>query len=179
MRRKKPAPDAEQEVWDKYNVERKELHQLRTMQWRLNYPERAKTTSREGSVKFRYRHPEKARTAAREGTRKKRAEDPVAARVKGALWNKQWRERHPEEHKMIGLKNLYGISREDYSALILVQNKCCAICRLELKLSIDHCHRTNRVRGLLCKNCNTALGMLKDSPQLLRAAADYLEKWAK
>lgn len=66
----------------------------------------------------------------------------------------------------------------------------CAICRRKgkptigskgrrkdgLQLHIDHCHKTQHFRGLLCMNCNTGVGQFKDNPDLLRAAADYLER---
>jgi hypothetical protein len=44
------------------------------------------------------------------------------------------------------------------------------------KLAVDHCHETGKVRKLLCHNCNRALGLFKDKPDLLRKAADYLEE---
>jgi len=51
----------------------------------------------------------------------------------------------------------------------------CAICRKATRdLCIDHCHVTGRVRGLLCRNCNSALGFCADDPRLLRAALAYL-----
>jgi 5-methylcytosine-specific restriction endonuclease McrA len=61
----------------------------------------------------------------------------------------------------------YGISSEDYEKKLLMQNGCCAICKLhESKLNktfhIDHDHKSNSVRGILCSNCNVALGMFKD-----------------
>ncbi len=44
------------------------------------------------------------------------------------------------------------------------------------RLVIDHCHSTGAIRGLLCSNCNTAIGLLSDNPEIIRKAADYLEK---
>lgn len=74
----------------------------------------------------------------------------------------------------------YGITPEDWDNLYKKQGGRCAICgihqsELKRKLYIDHCHKTNVVRGLLCNNCNRALGELQESPELLRKAADYLE----
>lgn len=45
-----------------------------------------------------------------------------------------------------------------------------------MKLVVDHCHDTGKIRGLLCHNCNRALGLLKDSVHTLESAIDYLEK---
>ena len=74
----------------------------------------------------------------------------------------------------------YGITLNDYNNLFAKQNGCCAICnkhQIEFKqnLSLDHCHKTNNIRGLLCKNCNSGLGKFKDSCSLLNEAKSYLE----
>jgi hypothetical protein len=59
------------------------------------------------------------------------------------------------------------------------QNGVCAICHGNCTtwkaLSVDHDHRTGKVRGLLCQTCNTGIGALDDSPDLLRRALEYLE----
>jgi hypothetical protein len=70
----------------------------------------------------------------------------------------------------------YGISLEDYDILLARQGGACAICGQpsERPLCVDHCHVTGRVRGLLCRNCNSAIGFYCDDPSLTRAAADYL-----
>ena len=79
----------------------------------------------------------------------------------------------------------YGIKPEDYNNLLIKQNGVCAIClKSETKihprtkqvaqLSIDHCHTTGKVRGLLCGNCNFAIGHLQDSPYLCERAMNYL-----
>jgi Recombination endonuclease VII len=72
---------------------------------------------------------------------------------------------------------IYGISPEEFDAMLATQNGVCAICKRksEKKLCVDHCHVTGVVRGLLCNKCNTGLGFYGDNPALLRTAAAYLE----
>lgn len=72
----------------------------------------------------------------------------------------------------------YGLQRGEYDRLFEAQDGACAICRQTRRerLSVDHCHKTNMVRGLLCRLCNgRLLTAAKDRPEILRAAADYLE----
>ena len=76
----------------------------------------------------------------------------------------------------------YGITSKDVARMLEEQDGRCAACQVELKrgtcqscLTVDHCHKTNRVRGLLCHACNKALGHAGDSPDRLRALAEYLE----
>lgn len=83
------------------------------------------------------------------------------------------------------LKSLYGITIEDYQVMMVKQGGVCKICnkpetamlkgRVKL-LAVDHCHVTGKIRGLLCADCNRALGMFKDNPAVLRNAAKYLEE---
>jgi hypothetical protein len=74
----------------------------------------------------------------------------------------------------------YGLSLADYRALQARQGNACAICRKVTRaLCIDHCHVTGRVRGLLCRSCNSALGLYADDPRLLRAALVYLRATTK
>lgn len=73
----------------------------------------------------------------------------------------------------------YGLSIEDVDKLIHDQENKCLGCQEEfteiLYPCVDHCHTTNKVRGILCNPCNMSLGILKDSPATLRRLADYLE----
>lgn len=73
----------------------------------------------------------------------------------------------------------YKISLEDYNELMMKQGGVCAICghvcKTGRKLSVDHCHTTGRVRGLLCGECNNGIGKLKDSIPLLEKAIRYLK----
>jgi Recombination endonuclease VII len=71
----------------------------------------------------------------------------------------------------------YGLSLEEFRAILARQGNACAICkRSGVRLYIDHCHDTRMVRRLLCGKCNTGLGFFGDDPVRLRAAADYLEE---
>jgi hypothetical protein len=73
------------------------------------------------------------------------------------------------------------ISRERYAELLEQQGGACAICgsgnRSGHRLAADHDHKTGAIRGLLCHRCNTAIGLLRDDPELLRAAIGYLSKF--
>lgn len=78
----------------------------------------------------------------------------------------------------------YGVSLDWVLKCLERQNYCCAICKTKgfkmrethkSTLNLDHCHETGKVRGLLCHNCNRALGLLQDNPVFLRRAAEYVE----
>jgi len=77
------------------------------------------------------------------------------------------------------IKRHFGIDQKEYEMILEKQDFKCAIC-LKLKssknLDIDHCHKSGKVRGLLCRPCNMGLGYFKDSPNLLTKAADYLRR---
>lgn len=78
-------------------------------------------------------------------------------------------------------KNLFGISIDDYNQMLADQNSNCIICsknqsELRYRLAIDHCHKTGKVRGLLCNNCNTAIGLFYDSDINLEKALNYIRK---
>jgi hypothetical protein len=78
------------------------------------------------------------------------------------------------------IKRKYGLAESEYHQLNESQNYVCAICKGNddrgAKLAIDHCHTTNKVRGLLCRTCNVAIGYLNDDIALLESAIDYLKK---
>jgi len=82
------------------------------------------------------------------------------------------------------IKMKYGISIEEYERLLRLQDGRCALCRKHevrrlrgniARLSVDHCHVTGKVRGLLCSKCNTAIGLFEDSKELLQKAIEYLK----
>jgi len=93
---------------------------------------------------------------------------------------KKWKQKNKRKVLSDKLKRIYGISQDQYNDMLQSQGGVCAICSKECeinkRLSVDHCHNTGEIRGLLCSKCNTALGQMKDSIENLRKAADYLEK---
>lgn len=78
------------------------------------------------------------------------------------------------------LKSRYGITSEIYEDLLLKQGGVCAICgennnhKNHKCLHIDHNHKTNTVRGLLCLRCNTLLGLCNEDSEILKKATDYI-----
>lgn len=82
------------------------------------------------------------------------------------------------------LKRLYGLERGEYDKMYKQQDGKCAICGEEdscnkngvtRTLSVDHCHNTGKIRGLLCNECNIGLGKFKDNRELLEKAIKYLK----
>jgi hypothetical protein len=84
------------------------------------------------------------------------------------------------------LKYRYGITVEEYENLLNLQKGSCSICKTKNPsqkrkpsnyFCVDHCHKTGKVRGLLCSTCNTALGLLGDSKTNLFEAINYLTRF--
>jgi hypothetical protein len=122
--------------------------------------------------------------------------DPETMREKHARWragnlekikesSKRWKAENAEKvrkaDKLRSLR-LKGFSEDGYALALAVQRNRCAICKtlfseLETReVHADHDHRTNEPRGVLCRHCNVGLGIFKDSPNLLNAAAEYLAR---
>ena len=88
----------------------------------------------------------------------------------------------PDYHKRYALKTKYGLTLEQFDLMRYSQNQQCFLCGADIQgkgVMIDHCHITGAVRKLLCLSCNTALGLLKDNPNLMRKCADYVEDHAQ
>lgn len=98
-------------------------------------------------------------------------ENMRARRLETPEWNRTARKTR--------LDKKYGMTIDDYDKMFKDQGGICLICRSppsRKRLAIDHCHKTNKVRGLLCSNCNMGLGLLKDSPRIMINAIRYLRK---
>lgn len=130
----------------------------------------------------------------------KRLYDAETIRLRRNESAKQWRGRNPERvtearkiyYNATGreltrcskLKNRYGVTSEEFDSMFEKQSGLCKICKKPetmvrkgevLSLVVDHNHVTGYVRGLLCHRCNTAIGFLRESPEVIRKAASYLE----
>lgn len=83
-----------------------------------------------------------------------------------------------EKYYAVSLKRFYGMSLEQYKVLLSQQKGCCAICNdyKGKSLVVDHCHKTKKIRGLLCRMCNVGLGAFKDNTDLAWRMIEYLKK---
>lgn len=102
-------------------------------------------------------------------------------RERRAAYARDWRVKNPFLAKNAYLKKRFGINIEQYQEMLEAQGGGCAICGGKdenYSLAVDHCHATGRIRGLLHSKCNQGIGLFGDSPDLLRAAAAYLERHA-
>jgi hypothetical protein len=70
----------------------------------------------------------------------------------------------------------YGLKPEQYEQMLMDAQNACEICSSTENLVIDHCHDSDKVRGILCWSCNVALGHFKDSLETVKKATDYLCK---
>ena len=96
---------------------------------------------------------------------------------------KAYRQANPEKEKQRSLRENFNISLRQYQEMHDNQNGKCAICNepeTQMRsgkvraLAVDHDHKTGAIRGLLCSDCNTGIGKLKDNPKILQSAIQYL-----
>ena len=105
----------------------------------------------------------------------------------GLRWRKKNPERARDTRRKFNLNAKYGLSPEAYQEMWALQKGLCAICNLPLPQReerggfppVDHCHKSRKNRGIVHGKCNKGLGLFDDDPNLLRLAADYLEKHAQ
>lgn len=93
---------------------------------------------------------------------------------------KQKTDTYNKNSRLNKLSKKYNLTKDEYLFLLKRQDSCCAIChahesKLSKSLSVDHNHITGQVRGLLCTNCNTALGLLKENIDLYKRSIQYIE----
>jgi hypothetical protein len=105
--------------------------------------------------------------------------EPKEKRRRAAERARTWYNDNKQRAKAAKLKKAYGLSFEDYTRLLEINDGGCVICDSKCPsgrgLAVDHDHKTGVVRGLLCINCNKGLGNFKDNPSLLKEAIQYLE----
>jgi hypothetical protein len=130
--------------------------------------------------KYRKQNPDSKETKNK-WTKKNRKRINAKARL--------YRAKNTKKFKSYTLKRDFGITLEQYETTLELQNGLCKLCNEPEKtfhqsgklkdLAVDHDHLTGKIRGLLCWVCNTGIGKLKDSPELLRKAANYIEESRK
>jgi hypothetical protein len=132
---------------------------------------------------------EEQKAKRREYEKKRRTENGDKLREYHRNYQRKYRDDNREElqnywkaHKRgNSLPKLYGITLEQYEERLAAQDAKCAICGAcspggKGTWHVDHCHSSGEVRGILCHGCNLGLGLFKDNPAALEAAADYLRK---
>ena len=90
----------------------------------------------------------------------------------------------PKNRKTEKLKLRYGLTFEKWEEIRKQQNFSCMICGISEQengrhLDVDHCHKSEKVRGVLCNHCNSLLGHSRDNIGTLKSAISYLEKYSK
>lgn len=105
-----------------------------------------------------------------------RARNRDRQRQQRAAWGPLDRELASQQRRL----SKYGVTIDWFHDQIARQDGRCAICRQvptgQRPWHVDHDHATGQVRALLCSGCNTGIGHMRDNPQILRAAADYIER---
>lgn len=148
------------------------------------------------------RHPERIKAKRKEYSRAHKKENNERVKEwqrrnpeKVREWARRYQERmreYREKHGLVAPKRVrkftnrkeeilwykYSLPLAEYEGMLLRQSGACLICLSnEKKLVVDHCHRTKKVRGLLCAQCNSALGFLKENTESLVRAVAYLQKY--
>ena len=133
------------------------------------------------AAEWRSKNREKAREVSRRSNAKRRAENPEVIRA----YQASYRERNREILRDKERERTFGITRHEYAEMFHWQNGGCAICSKpetatrngKIKaLSVDHDHESGKIRGLLCSDCNTGIGKLKEDRSIFISAIRYLDK---
>ena len=90
----------------------------------------------------------------------------------------KYRSWDPEARREASLRRLYGIGVDEFNRMAAVQGGLCAICGVQDRLCVDHCHTSGALRGLLCGKCNKAIGLFDEVPDRMQRAMAYLGKYA-
>lgn len=110
------------------------------------------------------------------------------AKERGKIWAKENPDKRRLTNRKVQVKSTYGLTWDEYLTLYNQAEGRCQICATFLQISpvkdeqntsacVDHDHKTGKVRGILCRSCNVAIGHLKDSKERAFAAFKYLESY--
>lgn len=166
----------------KWNQKNSEKRREQKRQYYLNNLEKAYDYAKQYRDKNRERLREKARLYEI-SHREQKSEYQRNNRERINLRNRQRYQANPQTHRKHTLKYKYGLTQKEYNSLLTEQKGVCAICRKPpakgKHLHVDHDHIDGKVRGLLCNECNTGIGFLKDSPTIIEAALKYVKQFSQ
>lgn len=170
------------------NVCKKCKHDM-SKAWRANNPDKTRG--------YKRKYDETHRNAVNAGQQRRRRANPEHFRARDRAYRaadpervRRQNQKHYSRHgdkvracsRRYKFEKIYGLTEDDFNRMLEQQDGRCALCRRPFgtaskseKPHIDHCHDTGVVRGLLCSMCNMGIGCLKDNPDIIRRAADYLE----
>ena len=126
------------------------------------------------------------------GDKEKTQQKKYYSSKKGKVTRKKYQDKYYKEYyrrnnekkrlqtRKYRLKRNFGITLEEYNKIFDAQGGKCAVCKEYQQgkmLAVDHNHITGKNRGLLCQLCNTALGSLKDSQEIIKSLLVYVEYW--
>jgi len=150
----------------KWQKENPEMVREKMQRWRENNPEKV--------IQINAEQYKKHQVKILGHKRKVYNNNPEKQRIRA----RQWQLNNPEKHKASKLKSLYGLSVEEHQQLLDDTNGKCPICGKdfsEARACVDHDHETGIVRGMICSNCNSAIGLLNENIDVLLNAINYLE----
>ena len=135
--------------------------------WEKKYRKKNPENVKKNQRKYSKENPEKVKKSQRKYGQKNREKkrESDCERYK----------KNPEKYRENHLKRNYGITIDEYNSLFEKQEGRCAIYKEKKPLHVDHCHKTDKDRGLLCVNCNTSLGGFQDNQDYLQSAIQYLQ----
>jgi len=96
---------------------------------------------------------------------------------------KAWQQTYQEKRKILARIRRYGITDIEFNTLLEKQGGTCAVCKMigwnGKGPHVDHNHKTGKVRGILCSNCNAAVGMMKDNRKIVQGLVEYMKTWTE
>jgi hypothetical protein len=158
--------------WKDWTEERKERHRVAQRKWYWTHEAQARADKRKREAIYRQDPAFKVRKAESDKRTQLRYRDT---------------EKYTATRRRAHWKHKYGITPEQYDVMLKNQNGVCAICKQpetasragKIKLlSVDHNHDTKQLRGLLCDECNKALGNFHEKIERLQSAEEYLQRYS-
>lgn len=120
----------------------------------------------------------RCRTEQARSSKQKNPVTPEKSRATSRRWWAKKIAENPNFRRDVDLWQYYRLTRAEYDAKVDAQKNCCAICnRIMEKPCVDHDHKTHQNRDLLCRECNLALGHIRDDIEVARSVLAYLERW--
>jgi hypothetical protein len=124
------------------------------------------------------------RTCVAKKVRTKKKNQTEEEKLKWKEYNKSWHLKNPDYILKTNLKRKYGLTLDQFNKMLESQNGVCKICKSpdsgishSDRLFVDHCHKTNKIRGLLCNRCNSILGFANDCIETLEKSIQYLRNY--